>query len=293
MERVPCEFSLIRYVPDVVKGEFVNIGVLLREAGREETRGGGRVAVRFTRDWRRVRCVDADADIGLLEGMETEFRGRLERGTSATDPKGLLEVLEDTLSNSVQVSEGRATLAEDLAAEMELLMRMYVEPMRVGRARDKVRSGRAALLAEMRRAFESVGAWGIMDKRVPASRYTQPGDTLRIDCMYRAREVQPAALRMFQAVSLEGEVEAAKGLAFSAAYLRAGAREGRDGEKSELELTAVVEPVRSLGNPDEEGDEAVERYDFAVRMMEHEGIRVLPVSQLEGAARTAKLALRL
>ena len=32
-ERIQCEFFLIRYVPDVVKGEFVNIGVLLREAG--------------------------------------------------------------------------------------------------------------------------------------------------------------------------------------------------------------------------------------------------------------------
>ena len=31
-ERVPCEFFLIRYVPDAVKGEFTNIGVLLREA---------------------------------------------------------------------------------------------------------------------------------------------------------------------------------------------------------------------------------------------------------------------
>ncbi len=33
-ERFQCEFFLIRYVPDVVKGEFANIGVLLREAGR-------------------------------------------------------------------------------------------------------------------------------------------------------------------------------------------------------------------------------------------------------------------
>ncbi len=28
-----CEFFLLRYVPDVVKGEFVNIGVVLLEAG--------------------------------------------------------------------------------------------------------------------------------------------------------------------------------------------------------------------------------------------------------------------
>ena len=38
-----CEFSLIRYVPDPVKNEFVNIGVLLR------CEGAG-AAVRLTRD---------------------------------------------------------------------------------------------------------------------------------------------------------------------------------------------------------------------------------------------------
>ena len=66
--------SLIRYVPDVVKGEFTNIGVVLREAG-----GEARVAavVRFTRDWSRVRCMDADADIGLLESLEGEIAARL------------------------------------------------------------------------------------------------------------------------------------------------------------------------------------------------------------------------
>ena len=30
-----CEFFLLRYVPDVVKGEFVNIGVVLLEDRRE------------------------------------------------------------------------------------------------------------------------------------------------------------------------------------------------------------------------------------------------------------------
>ena len=34
-ERKQCEFQLIRYVPDPVKNEFVNIGVVLRAA--EET----------------------------------------------------------------------------------------------------------------------------------------------------------------------------------------------------------------------------------------------------------------
>ena len=43
----------------------------------------------------------------------------------------MLEMLEDTLSNSVQMTEVRACLAESLPAEMEQLMRMYVEPLKV------------------------------------------------------------------------------------------------------------------------------------------------------------------
>jgi len=54
-ERLQCEFFLIRYVPDVVKGEFTNIGVILREAGAPATE----TVVRFTRDWARLRCMDA------------------------------------------------------------------------------------------------------------------------------------------------------------------------------------------------------------------------------------------
>ena len=63
-DRLPCEFFLIRYVPDVVKGEFTNIGVLLREAV-----GSAVPLLRFTRDWSRVRCMDANADLGLLESL--------------------------------------------------------------------------------------------------------------------------------------------------------------------------------------------------------------------------------
>src|ERR1700722_18262136 len=97
-ERVQCEFFLIRYVPDVVKGEFANIGVLLREAGRDDS-----AVVRFTRDWSRAKCRDADADIGLLEALEGEIGARLEMGLKvAPGIKPVMEVLEDTLSNSVQ-----------------------------------------------------------------------------------------------------------------------------------------------------------------------------------------------
>lgn len=122
-ERIQCEFYLLRYVPDAVKNEFVNIGVMLREAGRAET-----TRVKLTRDWSRVRCMDPDADTGLLEAMEGELAERVRDGGSGRQP--VMTMLEESLSTSVQMSEVRGALAESVPAEMEQLMRLYVEPLR-------------------------------------------------------------------------------------------------------------------------------------------------------------------
>jgi hypothetical protein len=279
-QRVPCEFFLIRYVPDVVKGEFTNIGVVLREAGGgvPEAANADSTVVRFTRDWSRVRCMDADADIGLLEALEGEIADRLRM--SATDPKPVLALLQDTLSNSVQISEARASLAESMPAEMEQLMRMYVEPLKVKVSRQ--RTGRAAITGAMRSEFERTGVWGLMRKRIAASLYTGPGDPMKIDCGYRPNGI----IRMFQAVSLEGDVEAAKGLAYSAPQLREGVLRV---ESAKLELTAVVEPLRTVSDIE---DEAMDRYRFGVEAMERQEIRVVTISDLARVAETARVELR-
>jgi uncharacterized protein (UPF0335 family) len=270
-ERVQCEFSLIRYVPDVVKGEFANIGVVLREAGNAAP-----ATVRFTRDWSRVRCLDPNADVELLESLEAEIAERLRAGVDVrVNAKPMLELLEDTLSNSVQVTEMRGTLAESLPAEIEQLMRMYVEPLKAPAAKRKA-SGRTAIAGRMRDEFERAGVWGLMRKRISASQYTRPGDPLKIDCGYRNGRV-----RMFQAVSLENDAESAKGLAYSAESLRAGVSRV---EGIELELTAVVEPIASVGD--------AEMYGFGVSAMESAAIRVLTTADLARVAETARRELR-
>ncbi len=270
-ERLQCEFSLIRYVPDVVKGEFTNIGVVLREAGRDET-----AAVRFTRDWSRVRCMDPDVDVELLESLEAEIGMRMQAGVELkVNAKPLLETLEDSLSNSVQLTEMRGTLAESLPAEMEQLLRMYVEPLKLPSTRRKV-SGRGAIVSTMRTAFEQAGVWRLMRKRISAADYTQAGDPLKIDCGYRNGKV-----RMFHAVSLENDVEGAKGIAYSAEALRAGVLKS---EGVDLELTAVVEKIASVADQ--------EQYGFGVSVMEREAIRVLTVADMGRVADTAKRELR-
>jgi len=282
-DRLPCEFFLIRYVPETLKGEFINIGVLLREAGQLGA-STQNAQVRFTRDWSRVRCMDADADIGLLEALEGEIETRLRSGAPGSKP--IVEAIGESFSNSVQMTEARGCLAENMVTEMELLMRMYVEPLKI--KQDRKRSSRAGITAAMRSQFERVGAWALMRKRISASIYT-PGDPMKIDCGYRPNDV----VKMFHAVSLDGDLEAAKVLAYSAPRLRDGVLRV---EGAALELTAVIEPlltVSSAGQTDEAIRENTERYGFGVDTLESQQIRVITINDLARAAETARNDLRL
>ncbi|MGD0097734.1 MAG: DUF3037 domain-containing protein [Terracidiphilus sp.] len=272
-ERRACEFQLLRYVPDAVRNEYVHIGVILREKSSPES-----VQVRFTRDWRRVRCLNPEADTALLEGMEGELR----RCFKAEPDGKLMRVLRESLSLNVQMTEPKAYLAESLPAGLEELMKLYVDPP--PRERLPRLSGRAAIQAKMRTEFEQAGVWELVRKRIAASDYTRPGDPLRIDVGYRPNGL----IRMFHAVSLEPGVEMAKVLAFSAAGLRAGVERV---EKAQLELTAVIEPAAKLGASDEEPDR-LEMYRFGVETMEEHQIRVLTTSDLGRVAETARRELR-
>jgi hypothetical protein len=283
-----CEFSLVRYVSDPVKNEFVNIGVLLRDADANDA-----PMVRFTRDWGRVRCVDPDADVDLLESLESELRRRLDEGDDGG--RSTLQLLRESLSTGLQLSEAKGCLAENVAAEMDRLMRLYVER----RKREAVsrKSGRTAIYGSMRSHFERAGVWDLMRKRIAAADYTAPGDPLRIDCGYRPNGV----IRMFHAVSLEGDQEMAKVLAFSAQGMRDGVRRI---EEADLELTAIVEPLgawqekpaakaRSKGEAETvlDADRAA-GYRFARETMEREKIRVMTTVDLGRIADAARLELR-
>ncbi len=114
---------------------------------------------------------------------------------------------------------------------------------------------------------------------------------MKIDCGYRPNGV----VKMFHAVSLDGDLEAAKVLAYSAPRLRDGVLRV-DG--ATLELTAVIEPLRAVSAAGETedldvGSEAIDRYEFGVGEMESREIRVLTTNDLARAAETARTDLRL
>jgi len=278
--RRECEFQLLRYVPDALRNESVQIGVILRE------QGSAHAEVRFTRDWRRVRCLDPDADTALLEGMESEWQRRLE-----ADPEGrLMRILDESLSLNIQITEPKAYLAESLPAGMEELMKLHVEAR--PQERTSRMSGRAAIHARMRNEFEHAGVWDLMRKRIAASEYTRRGDPLRIDAGYKPNGL----VRMFHAVSLDpgnapgagAGLEMAKVLAFSAVGLKRGVERV---ERARLELTAFIEPAARVRATDEE-PERLESYRFGVETMEEQQIRVLTTTDIERVAETARRELR-
>jgi hypothetical protein len=267
-----CAFQLLRYVPDAVRNEYVHIGVVLREEGSEEP-----ALVRFTRDWRRVRCLDPDADTAVLEGMESELRRCCQQ-----EPDGAWRGrMEESLSLSLQMTEPKGYLAESLPAGLEELMRLYVEPLK--RERLPRLSGRAAIQTRMRGEFERAGVWDLLRKRIAAAEYTRAGDPLHIDSGYRPNGV----IRMFHAVSLEPGAEMAKVLAFSSTALHQGVERV---EGAQLELTAIIEPAAQLGAADEE-PERLATYRFGVETMEENRIRVLTTADMERVAERARREL--
>ena len=162
-------------------------------------------------------------------------------------------------------------------------MRLYVDSPR--RERKQRRGGRAAIVAAMRTHFEAAGVWTLMRKHIPAANYTQPGDSLRIDCGYRN-----GLVKMFQAVSLEGGVDEAKLLAFAAPALCAGVKRV---DQAKLELTAIIEPIGWPEGDTEPDEERAARYKYATRTLERRRIRVLATDRLADVAQTARADLKL
>jgi len=123
-----------------------------------------------------------------------------------------------------------------------------------------------------------------MRKRIAAAMYTRPGDPMKIDCGYRPN----GTIRMFHAVSLAGDLDAAKVLAYSSSRLREGVQRV---EQAALELTAIVEPLREVSEGDDFED-FTQQYRFGIETMEQQAIRVLTVSDLARVAETARTELR-
>ena len=261
------EFFLLRYVPNAVRNEFVNIGLVMVEGGADS---GGFADVRFTRDWRRVRWLDPQADVEMLEALERDIRKRL---ASREDRAILLRQMEDSFSNAIQLSPTQKCLAEDPVAEIEAMASMYLEAVKISGKREA--SGRQRILATMREAFEQAGVAKFV-LPVPVAPYTKPGDPFQFDFGYRVGN----EIKLFHAVSLKVGVDSAVLLA--ARYPKIAPVMSKVAGAAPA-LTAVI---------DDDLDRGQESVQFALGMMEEEKIRIAVVAEMPMIAEVARRELR-
>jgi Protein of unknown function (DUF3037) len=189
------EFYVLRYVPYVVREEFVNIGVLLLEP---RANGFGFADVRMTNDWRRVYCHDRQADIEVLQGVGAYIRMQLQH---SEDVDLLPRKLEDSFANLIQISPRKVCLAVEPARELEALSSIYLKDpqMQSLPAPARPKSEHAMRLAGIEDALTRAGIWALRKEKVPAAQYTKKnGDRLVFDFGY----MLGSEVRFFQAVPL-------------------------------------------------------------------------------------------
>jgi hypothetical protein len=105
------QFFTLRYTPNLVTGEFINIAVILFDIS------GGFCGVRFLSDWQQVEAFDPDADITMLEALGREIEGQFRRGKG----EEILKTMQDSFSNAVQLSDGTVCWVNEPGKEIELL----------------------------------------------------------------------------------------------------------------------------------------------------------------------------
>jgi hypothetical protein len=279
-EKRQLELYLLRFLPHVLRDDFVTVGLLLLESD------AGFAEVRFTRDWRMLQCVAPDVELEWFQMVENEIRGSLGGLRRRED---LMQLMSERFGTIIDVAPPKAVLTEDPAKEMEVLTSMYLVPMERGE-RTQQRTGRVAIVSTMKEAFTDAGVLELMQRDLDVVKYTGQGDPFRIDFGYRVG----SAVKMFHAVSLHpikpktglmgapvvaANVDQALALAYRYSRVEAGMRQ----EQLQASLTAVVDEGMVLQE---------EKTRFAIEMLEHGLVRVRTVEEMGEIASEVRRELR-
>jgi hypothetical protein len=162
-------YSIVRYVPDSLREEFINIGVVV--AAEDGSFSGSR----FLDQWSRAKKI-AGQDVSFLKDVALEI-GRMadeQSGFLKREPFSVdrLQQLAADWQNAVQFSPPRPSVAPDPAKLLAQLFSQYVGPRGTSttKARDKrtvVRAAREQLSAALANHFPVGAPAVITDDAIP------------------------------------------------------------------------------------------------------------------------------
>ncbi len=249
-----CAYRVLRYTPNLIRDEWVNIGIVIHDPTRRRAR------VRLIEDageFARVRRLHPNADERLLRALQADLEAQF--AEHGGDLPGFIAKLDQTLSNVLQFSPQKGVLTGDVDAELDRLYRDHVEPPQYRRAAASALASRNAIRIRMNQVFASAGIRRWMQPGVRVEEFTYAGDPMKLDFGYRRNGMRGFA----HALALSRDPAQAKALAFTAEAIRAKI------EKSEF--AAVTETPPQPGNA---------AHQFVARLLEAQGIELVPAAGL-------------
>jgi Protein of unknown function (DUF3037) len=271
-------YRVLRYTPNLVRDEWVNIGVLVFDPQSGERRMR---LIEEPEEYARVRRLHPRADEDLLRALRDDLENRfatatqLFNGTGMAEKPGngrtsadwlkLLGKWDETLSNALQLAPQKGVQAEDLDAETERLYADHVALQR-GEARVGAPGTRGAICSYCAQVFKQARLWERLQKGLPAAEFTFSGDPMRIDYGYRRNGTRG----FVQTLSVSRAPGDVKSLAYTVERIR--------GKVASCEFTAVTDIHLIAEN---------ERHQFVRETLRDAGVEAVPLEGL--AVWTAKM----
>jgi Protein of unknown function (DUF3037) len=207
-------------------------------------------------EFARLRRLHPAADEELLRRLSDDFA--LQWAAADNNAQSYIARLEQTLSNTLQLSPQKGLLAEELEAELDRLYHDHVEIQRSGRLAEL--ATRNGIRSRANQVFRGTGIWPRLQRRLRVDEFTYAGDPLRLDYGYRRNGTRG----FVQALSLSRDPGQAKVLAFTA-----------DAIRQKLDHSEFVAVTETEPRPAENA-----RHRFILGLLEAREIGVVPLSRL-------------
>jgi Protein of unknown function (DUF3037) len=253
-------YHILRYVPNLVRDEWVNIGVLIFNPRTGERR------LRLIEDqveYNRVRRLHPTVDEAVLRALRDGLEDRLD--PEANNGMGIplekiLSKCDETLSTALQIAPQKGVLADDLDAELERLYSDHVAvPPRL-QSRVGQPGNRATIRAYCAQVFKQAQIWDRLQKSVRVAEFTFPGDPSRLDYSYHRNGTRG----FIHTLSVSRAPQEAKSLSYNARHIAEKAR-------YPTEFTAVTDIAVSRNN---------DRHRFVTETLREVGVEPVPMEGL-------------
>jgi len=249
-------YHVLRYVPNLVRDEWVNIGVLVFNPRTGERR------LRLIEDpteFTRIRRLHPSVNEAVVRALRDELEDRLDSWADKGPSMPLQTILrkcDETLSTTLQIAPQKGVLADDLDAELE---RLYTDHVAVPRAYSRVGQpgNRATIRAYCAQVFRQAGIWDRLEKSIRLAEFTFPDDPARLDYGYQRNGTRG----FVHTLSVTRAPQDAKSLSYNVQHIAGKAR-------YQTEFAAVTDVSLSRDN---------DRHRFVVDTLREAGVEPIPM----------------